>query len=250
MSRKLIAAIACRNKGSRLYGKPLQNLDVAEGTTIIDNIIDNLKKIKIIDEIVLGIANGIENEVYIEIAKNKKIQFIKGDENDVLQRLIKCGEKVNATDIFRITSESPFMYYQSVKNLWELYLNKKLDAIFQDDIVDGCGFEIISMEALKTSHLRGDEKHRSELCTLFIRENPDKFNVVKVKASEKLNRKDLRLTVDNPEDLIVCRELYQQFKHQAPKLNIHSLIDYLDANPHLKDLVSKYTEDGYNTMYI
>ena len=250
MKRKLVAAIACRNKGSRLYGKPLQNLDVEDGITVIDNIIDHLNKIEIIDEIVLGIANGIENEVYIEIAKNKKIQFIKGDENDVLQRLIKCGEKVNATDIFRITSESPFMYYQSVKNLWELYLNKKLDAIFQDDIVDGCGFEIISMEALKTSHLRGDEKHRSELCTLFIRENPDKFNVVKVKASEKLNRKDLRLTVDNPEDLIVCRELYQQFKHQAPKLNIHSLIDYLDANPHLKDLVSKYTEDGYNTMYI
>tara|TARA_B100000963_G_C22576735_1_gene648809 strand:+ start:701 stop:1453 length:753 start_codon:yes stop_codon:yes gene_type:complete len=250
MKRKLVAAIACRNKGSRLYGKPLQNLDVEDGITVIDNIIDHLNKIEIIDEIVLGIANGIENEVYIEIAKNKKIQFIKGDENDVLQRLIKCGEKVNATDIFRITSESPFMYYQSVKNLWELYLNKKLDAIFQDDIVDGCGFEIISMKALKTSHLRGDEKHRSELCTLFIRENPDKFNVVKVKASEKLNRKDLRLTVDNPEDLIVCRELYQQFKDQAPKLNIHSLIDYLDANPHLKDLVSKYTEDGYNTMYI
>ena len=26
--RKLVAALACRNKGSRLYGKPLQNLDI------------------------------------------------------------------------------------------------------------------------------------------------------------------------------------------------------------------------------
>ncbi len=250
MSRKLIAAIACRNKGSRLYGKPLQNLDVAEGTTIIDNIIDNLKKIKIIDEIVLGVADGIENEVYVKIANDKNIHFIKGDEKDVLKRLIKCGEKVNATDIFRITSESPFMYYQSVNELWDLHVNQKLDAVFQDDIIDGCGFEIISLEALKTSHLEGNDKHRSELCTLFIRENLDKFNVIKVKADKELDRKDLRLTVDNPEDLIVCRELYKQFKHKAPQLDIYDLIDYLDRNPHLKDLVSKYTQEGYDSMYI
>lgn len=250
MKRKLIAAIACRNKGSRLYGKPLQNLDVDNGIRIIDNIIDHLKKIEIIDEIVLGIANAVENEVYVEIAKDKKIHFIHGDEKDVLQRLIKCGEKVNATDIFRITSESPFMYYQSINELWDIYVKKELDAIFQDDIIDGCGFEIISLEALKKSHLEGDDKHRSELCTLFIRENLDKFNVVKVKAKKELYRKDLRLTVDNPEDLIICRELYDQFKTQAPQLDIYNLIDYLDQNPHLKDLVSKYTQEGYDTMYV
>ena len=27
-----------------------------------------------------------------------------------------CGEHKNATDIFRITSESPFMYYQSIND--------------------------------------------------------------------------------------------------------------------------------------
>jgi hypothetical protein len=33
--RKLIAALAVRNQGSRLYGKPLQNLDVESGTTVL-----------------------------------------------------------------------------------------------------------------------------------------------------------------------------------------------------------------------
>ena len=44
MNRKLVAALACRNQGSRLYGKPLQNLDVENGIRIIDNIIQVLKK--------------------------------------------------------------------------------------------------------------------------------------------------------------------------------------------------------------
>ena len=39
ISKKLVAAIACRNNGSRLYGKPLQNLDVSNQVTILDNII-------------------------------------------------------------------------------------------------------------------------------------------------------------------------------------------------------------------
>ena len=63
--RKLVAAIACRNKGSRLYGKPLQNLDIDRGFSVLDNIIGCLKQIPVIDEIVLGIANGIENDVNI-----------------------------------------------------------------------------------------------------------------------------------------------------------------------------------------
>ena len=40
MKRKLVAALACRNQGSRLYGKPLQNLDIEKGIRIIDNIVD------------------------------------------------------------------------------------------------------------------------------------------------------------------------------------------------------------------
>ena len=72
MERKLVAALACRNKGSRLYGKPLQNLDVKGEIRIIDHIIDHLKQIEIIDSIVLGIAEGKENEIYREIADEKK----------------------------------------------------------------------------------------------------------------------------------------------------------------------------------
>jgi spore coat polysaccharide biosynthesis protein SpsF len=250
MERKLIAALACRNKGSRLYGKPLQNLDVKNGIKVIDHIIDHLKETNIIDNIVLGIAEGIENEIYKEIAIEKNVDYIVGDETDVLKRLILCGEHKNATDIFRVTSESPFLFYQSIDDLWKLYKKEKLDAIFQDDIIDGCGYEIISLNALKKSYKDGEDRHRSELCTLYIRENQKSFKIKKIKAENKFNRKDLRFTVDNPEDLILCRELYKNFKHQSPRINIEDLIDYMDKNPSLIDLTSKYTEEGYKTMYV
>ena len=69
MERKLVAALACRNQGSRLYGKPLQNLDVEKGIRIIDNIIDGLNSLKCIDSIVLGISEGKDNEIFKTVAK-------------------------------------------------------------------------------------------------------------------------------------------------------------------------------------
>jgi spore coat polysaccharide biosynthesis protein SpsF len=247
-SRKLIAAIACRNNGSRLYGKPLQNLDILEQVTILDNIIACLKSLKIIDQIVLGISYGSDNVIFEDYATNNQISYILGDEKNVLSRLISCGDKTRATDIFRVTSESPFLYFSEVENSWKNYVDNNLDALFMDEIIDGCGYEIISLEALKKSHKYGNETHRSELCSLYIRENIKDFKVKKIFPPEILIRKDLRLTVDNPEDLIVCRKIYQNFKNFAPQIPLVEVVNFLDLHPELKALIAPFTENGYATM--
>jgi spore coat polysaccharide biosynthesis protein SpsF len=119
-----------------------------------------------------------------------------------------------------------------------------------DHIVDGCGFEIITLDALRTSHSRGQAKHKSELCSLFIRENLDKFKVQRVDCPDELKREDLRLTVDNPEDLIVCKAVYKEFIKDAPQIPINKIIKFLDMNHSLKELIFPFTEKGYESMYV
>ncbi len=250
MKRRLVAAIACRNQGSRLYGKPVQNLDVEDGVRIIDNIVDCLKTIVCIDEIVLGISEGIENEVFKTIAEEKGLRYVVGDQVDVLSRLISCGRLAAATDVFRVTSESPFPYFDEVEETWQSHQAEHADATFMDDVIDGCGFEILSLKALEESHAKGDAKHRSELCTLYIRENHQNFRIIKANPPEQLIRKDLRLTVDNPEDLVVCRKIYAAFKDAAPRIPVPGIVSFLDANPKLIELVAPFTEAGYSTMYL
>lgn len=250
MKRKLIAAIACRNFGSRLFGKPLQNLDIKKPITVIEYQINNIKKIKFIKEIVLGISYGIENEIFIDYAKKYKIKYILGDQIDVLSRLIKCGNLVGATDIFRITSESPFTYLEDLEKLWKTHALLNYDATFLDNIIDGCGYEIISLKCLKISHKLGKSKHRSELCTLYIRENLEKFKVNKVYPKNIFIRKDLRLTVDFPEDLIVCREVYNFIQESKMKnLDLRKIVNFLDKRKDLKKLISPFVISGYRGMY-
>jgi spore coat polysaccharide biosynthesis protein SpsF len=157
---------------------------------------------------------------------------------------------IGATDVFRVTSESPFMHFELVDQLWRDHLKGGYDCTFLDQAVDGCGFEILTLESLERSHLNGEARHRSELCTLYIRENPEQFKVNLHLPPEHLIRKDLRLTVDNPEDLVVCRKVYANFKSITPCIPIHMIIKYLDENPELKLLVAPFTEVGYSSMYI
>ena len=248
--RKLVAALACRNQSSRLYGKPLQSLDVDNGFKIIDNVVACLSSFDEIVEVVLGISEGVENKIFIEYAKSKNLNFIIGDEADVLSRLVQCGGITDATDIFRVTSESPFVYHEMIDCAWKQHLKNQNDATFLDNIIDGCGFEIITLAALQESHAKGSSKHRSELCTLFIRENKDLFKIEFISPPASLSRKDIRLTVDYPEDLIVCRAVFEAFKHQAPKVELIEVVEFLDQNPDLKKLIAPFCEIGYSTMYL
>ncbi len=88
------------------------------------------------------------------------------------------------------------------------------------------------------------------MCTLYIRENLNQFKIEKPIPTKELVRKDLRLTVDNPEDLVVCRKLYSEFKQYSPRIPVLELVKFLDKNPSLKELVYPLTESGYKTMYL
>ncbi len=248
--KKLVAALACRNQGSRLYGKPLQNLDIDNGITILDNIINCLQKISAIDAIILGIADGVANDAFVEYANDNNIGYIRGSEVDVLGRLIQCGNLGGATDIIRTSSESPFPYFDLIDKAWAQHIDNNNDATFLDNIIDGCGFEILSLDALKKSHIEGEDRHRSELCTLYIRENKGKFKIEYIEAPSKLLRKDIRLTVDYPEDLVVCRAVYENFKAFAPNIPLLNVVDYLDNNTQLLKITSPFCEQGYKNMYL
>lgn len=248
--RKLVACLACRNQGTRLYGKPLQNLDIDKSISILDYIISAIRTFPPVSDIVLGISEGVENEVFKKVAHANGVDFIVGSEEDVLQRLIQCCEKANGTDIFRMTTESPFNYFELVEKAWEAHVAEENDITTLDNVPDGSGIEIISLQAYKRSWANGQRKHRSELCSLYIREHKNDFKIGYLQAPKGIHRTDIRLTVDYPEDLVLCRTVYKKFKHLAPRIPLNQIIAFLDANPQLKALVDPYVEEGLKTMYL
>lgn len=248
--RKLVACLACRNPGTRLYGKPLQNLNIEKQLTVLEYMIQSIRTYKAVTGIVIGISEGSDNTAFKDFAKKNDVDYIVGNEEDVLQRLIQCCEKVNGTDVFRLTTESPFTYFEAIEEAWNQHVIGGADLTALDQLPDGSGFEIIKLKACKDSWKQGERRHRSEFCTLYIREHQDKFNIEYVDIPEQIRRTDIRLTIDYPEDLVLCRAIYKEFEQYAPLIPLNEIINFLDSNPQLKSLVDPFIEEGLKDMYL
>jgi spore coat polysaccharide biosynthesis protein SpsF len=226
---KVAATLACRAESSRLYGKPLQNVG---GRPILSNLIDQLRRVKSIDEIVLAISEGPSRYVFIDYAENNGLPYIIGDQKDVLGRLIKAADHVGADIAVRDTTENPYLYWENLDELIRLHIDNAADLTVTERMPLGVGAEIISVSALKRAHRDGEDRHRSELCSLYIAENPQKFKIQRIPPPKHIERPDYRLTVDNPEDLIVVRRLWDEL-HQTGPVTVERIVAYLDDHPEL-----------------
>lgn len=234
-TNKVVSVIACRVGSDRLFAKPLQQI-------FSDNILQlqlkQIKKSKLIDDIVLAISNQPGNEIFIEFAKENNIKFVQGDDKDVLSRLILGANFVDGDIIVRTTSENPFIYWEGIDMLIKNHLANKNDLTTFSGLPLGTSLEVINKKALEISHKQGKSKHRSELCTLYINENPKKFKISRLKVVKSLHRPELRLTVDTPQDLMVARLIFKNLAKNNQMVKIETIIKYLDSNPEIQKINS------------
>lgn len=238
MKRRLVAALACRNNGSRLYGKPMQML--VNDSTILDQIVAAIKRFPVIEEIVLGISEGDANAPFVAMAHKHSISYICGDPKDVLKRLVQCGRAGKATDVFRVTTECPWFAYDMLESVWRKHVEHGNDITVSDRLPEGLHFEIYTLEALERSHAKGSAVDRSEFCSNYARTHPHEFKIEVELPHENLQRLDLRVTVDYPEDLILCREIAKAHPDSMPLVSVKEIVAFLDSRPDLKRLVAPF----------
>jgi len=234
-TKKVAAVLACRVDSTRLFAKPLQRIGKY---TILELLINQIKKSKSISDIVLAISENPGNEIFVDFAKKYRLKFIVGNEKDMLIRLIKGAKLVNADIVFRVTTENPYLYWEGIDNAIKQHIKQNYDFSMIEPIPIGSGFHIINRKALEISHIKGSSKHRSEHCDLYIYENRDKFKTHVFKPEKILQRSEIRLTVDTPQDLILVREIFDSLGKTGKPIQLKKIIKFLDKNPKLLEINS------------
>ena len=231
----IAAVIACRVDSTRLYAKPLQLIGK---NTILELLLKQIKQSSYIDELVLAISENRGNEPFVDFAKKNNIKFIRGDDDDVLQRLIKSAKLVNADILFRATPDCPYIYWEGIDHLIKKHISGRFDLSFYEKIPLGSCYEIINLDSLEISHKKGSRRHRSELVTLFMNENQRKFKINRILPPKKIQRPEIRITVDSPQDLMVARIIYENLGKKKMPIPLEKIIKFLDANPSIKKINS------------
>jgi spore coat polysaccharide biosynthesis protein SpsF (cytidylyltransferase family) len=219
---KSTVIIQARTGSSRFPQKVLEKID---GNYMIWHVINRIKQVQSVDQIVLATTCLDEDKILLKIAKDLDILNFSGDENNVLNRFYSCANEIKGDPIIRITGDCPLIDPFLVDEMLKFFLNHDFDYISNRIIPtypDGLDVEIFSFSALKICKSNSTLNSELEHVTPYIIKNPKKFKLFNFK--NKTNISNLRWCVDEKQDLKFVKKIYEKLK---PNL-IFSMDDVLN----------------------
>lgn len=237
LQMKYTFIIQARLGSTRLPQKIL--LPFYEGKSILDLLIDKLKRVENVDIILATSKNSI-NDPLEAIAEKNYIKCFRGSENDVLQRFIDAAEFFGSSHIIRVCSDNPFIELRSINRLIEFatvnpqydYISFNVNGIPSIKTHYGFWTEYVSLDALKKVASLTDVPLYHEHVTNYIYTHPEFFNYHLLNTSSILQDcEKVRLTIDTEMDFKSAQIVYKELCHANPYPTIERIIHFLDSNP-------------------
>lgn len=230
---KTTIMIQARLGSSRLPQKVLAKI---QGKPMIWHVINRVKKIKNIEQIVLITTANDSDKILLDIAKQQHIFGFAGSEDDVLKRHYDCAVKFNADPIIRITSDCPLIDPKLSSDVLQFYLDNNFDYVsntINPTFPDGLDTEIFSFNALSQAHKNAKLFSEREHVTTFFIKHHEIFSISDFSSS--INLSQLRWTVDRIQDLDFVQQIYH---HMAPKtiFSMNEILDIIKKYPGLSKI--------------
>jgi spore coat polysaccharide biosynthesis protein SpsF len=241
--KKITVMIQARTGSNRLSGKVLSEI---ENKSMIWHVINRIKNIKSVQQIVLITTNEKSDQILLDIAKDEGIEGFAGDTTNVLNRHYQCALKMSADPIIRITSDCPIIDPCLVEEMLQFFLKHNYDYvsnIHPATYPDGLDTEIFSFETLEKTSSNAKLNSEKEHVTPYMEKHPELFSIFNFENNEDLSH--IRLTVDQKEDLELIQKIYSIM---SPKIDfgLNEIKDILSKHPELFKINSKYARnEGY-----
>ena len=246
---KVVCTLSARMRSQRCPGKAMATL---AGKPLLEHLFERLGSVSGLDGVVLATSAARENEVLVELAERMGMGAFAGDEDDVLGRHVEVARRWNADHLVRVTGDNPLTDLTLVRDLTSRHLENEADYTYVpgDALLMGILPEVISRQALEVSHRDGEDRHRSELVTLYIKENPERFRIVQEEMPAELYRPSYRLTVDEPEDLELMKRIFERLYRPGKIIDTAEAIRLLDDEPELVALNAHVRHKAHNVRSV
>ena len=230
---KVTIMLQARIDSKRLPGKVIASI---VGKPMIWHIINRLKHVKLADQIILLTTKKPSDKILSKIAEKNNISYFRGPINDVLKRYYLCAQKFSANPIIRITGDCPLVDPWLIDEMIEFFQSHQYDYVsntLKPTYPDGLDVEIFSFKTLQQLEKLTTKKFDREHVTSFIMKNKTRFKTFNFENKKDLS--DLRLTVDEKNDLTLVRKIYTLMKPNT-LFSLKTVLTLLKKNPTLLDI--------------
>ena len=240
---KIVAIVQARMGSTRLPGKVMKKI---AGMPAIELLLKRLNHSELIHEICVATSHNVENDELCQLVEKLGYRVVRGSESDVLQRFLDAANATTADAIVRITGDCPVVDPELVDRVIGLFLNSNVDYVSNIDpptFPDGLDVEVFTKRVLMEAEQHAKSQFDREHVTPFVRNG----GYSKLNLSNIRDTSDLRLTLDEQDDLSVLRKVFENF---SPNIyfNMTQIENYLRENMHLTKLNSAYKRNEGSEM--
>ena len=217
--------ITARLKSTRLPKKLLKKVN---GASYMEWLIRRLKLSNRLDEIIICTSTNPQDDPLIKIAKQENVEFFRGSEEDVIQRLYDATKKFELDYVINMTADCPFIPFEMIDLLLHSYRENNADLIKCHDMAPGMFLSGLKIDAMKrVINLKGSDY--SEYWLYYFLKTSI-FDVRSLKIPSDLVRPDYRFILDYPEDHQFLKLVYEGLGPEAYKKESKEIIDLVDRN--------------------
>jgi len=242
--KKIGVIVEARLGSTRLPGKIMKKIN---NKPLLFYMIERLKLIKNIDDIVIATTNSKNDDLIYEFSKSQNVNCFRGSENNVMHRVIKCAEKFKIHHIVEITGDDPLIDPDISSKVIKKYIKNCIQNLicandFYKQVPLGLYTRVFSLNTIKKIYKKSNIFNREHVESYFY-QNPFEFYFIHTHRYFKFsNREDIRLTVDTIEDFNVIKKIINHFKNKND-FKLSEIIHFFDKNPSIKNINNKIKQN-------
>ena len=237
--KKVIATIEARMTSSRLPGKVMMQ---ACGKPLLAHMIERLKKVPEIDEVVIATTVNDSDQAIVDLCKSSGTGFFRGSEEDVLLRVLDAARAYNGDIIVEFTGDCPVIDPGVVSRCIKAYFGTGADYIVNDkySYPGGMNTQVFSVKVLsEVEAATRDDKNAREHVSLAIRENPSKYRIHIVEALPEHRNSDIAIELDEAADYEMIKMIFEDLYPDKPDFDLNDILRYLKAHAYVAGMNSK-----------
>ncbi len=228
MINKRAVIIQARMSSKRLPGKTLMSIGEHP---LIFYVIKRLQLTGL--PVIVATSSDPSDDELAGYLESQNFTLFRGDLENVLKRYVDTAEEFGVEEIIRVTADNPLVDIEALQHALPLFENfNYVDGIGKDGLIEGTGFELVKLSALKS--IFSSKSEYLEHVTLALRERigvENTFTSLPVPLYQSF-QKEIFITCDYAEDLELLRKIFKEFNYSFD-VPINNIIDFYNRKPEI-----------------
>ncbi len=222
-NKKIGLILYARMSSKRFPGKVLK--EVYDNKNILQIIVNNLKKIKAHNNLIIATSNLNADKKIVKFCKKNKIKYFLGDHKNVFSRTKMCLKKNGFKYFVRICGDRPFFDVDLMKRMIKLIVSDRYDIITNAsprtypkgltcEVAKSKIFDQVNSEKLS-------KKNKEHIFDYFYKSK--KYNIYNFKSNFKKKFINENFCIDTKKDILKIKKIYSLIKKKGKKINSKNL---------------------------